>query len=372
MGALSWTLTLLAANGVLMAALLAAAPGDRQANRFLAALCGLISLRLVIYILGFAGVYDDHPWITFMPLDASLAFGPLLWLYVVTLTRGVPPARWGWHLLPAAIQLGYSVAAFAQPLDRKRAWFGGPHLDIVEPIGLAALLLSCGVYLTLSWHRQRQYQAWLDSRFADRERWRLAWISAIVAAFGLLVATAVAATLVHVLVVPLDYFGRTPVVVASSLIAYALGLIGWRHAALDLPAQPLVDPVKPPAAPSRPAAAVAAWAKRIETEGWWREEGLTLGEVAARLGVSERTLSRGLTEGLGNSFNALINAQRVAAVQRAITAGSDADLLSIAFDCGFASKASFNRAFLRHAGTTPSAWRASTSQLPPTGVAGVG
>lgn len=372
MGTLSWTLLLLAANGGLMAVLLAAAPGNARANRFLAALCALISLRLAIYILGFAGVYDDHPWITFAPLDLSLAFGPLLWLYLVSLTRGAPPAGWRWHLLPATAQLGYYLVAFALPLDAKRAWFGGPHLRVMEPVGLALLLLSCCTYLALSWRRQRHYQRWLDSRFADRERWRLGWISGIVGAFGLLLATAVAATTIHLFVAPLDYFGRTPVVVASSLIAYALGLLGWRHAALDLPAQPRVDPPAPPAAPSRPAAAVAGWVRRIEAEGWWREEGLTLGEVAARLAVSERTLSRGLTEGLGTSFNALVNGQRVAAVQRAIAGGSDADLLSIAFDCGFASKASFNRAFMRHAGMTPSAWRAATAQHPPIGVAGVG
>ncbi|RZA17884.1 MAG: AraC family transcriptional regulator, partial [Proteobacteria bacterium] len=94
-------------NGVLMATLLAAVRHNRTAHRFLASLVGLISLRLAIYVLGFAGMYDEHPWITFAPLDASLAFGPLLWLYLVTLTRGAPPKRWGLHLAPAILQLTY-------------------------------------------------------------------------------------------------------------------------------------------------------------------------------------------------------------------------------------------------------------------------
>ena len=142
MGALSWTSTLLATNGCLMAALLLAARGNRRANCFLAALVGLISLRLVIYVLGFAGMYDKHPWITFAPLDVSLAFGPLLWLYIIALTRGGPPTGWPLHLLPAAIQVGYSVVAFALPLGAKLRWYRGPHLDLVEPTGLAALLAS--------------------------------------------------------------------------------------------------------------------------------------------------------------------------------------------------------------------------------------
>jgi hypothetical protein len=51
----------LALNGAVMSVLLAVASGKRMANRFLAALVCLISLRLVIYILGFAGVYDNYP-----------------------------------------------------------------------------------------------------------------------------------------------------------------------------------------------------------------------------------------------------------------------------------------------------------------------
>ena len=55
MGPLSWVLLLLALNGLLMTGLLVAAPGNGLANYFLGALSGLISLRLLIYVLGFAG-----------------------------------------------------------------------------------------------------------------------------------------------------------------------------------------------------------------------------------------------------------------------------------------------------------------------------
>lgn len=367
MGTLSWTFTLLALNGVLMAALLGAVRDNRTAHRFLAALVGLISLRLMIYVLGFAGMYDDHPWITFAPLDASLAFGPLLWLYLETLTRGAPPRRWGLHLAPAVLQLAYYSVAFALPLELKLQWFRGPHLETVQPIGMVALLVSCTVYLALSWRRQRNYQHWLDDRFSNRERWRLGWMTAILIAFAATLALALLAAIINATVMPVDYFGRTPVMIASSLLAYALGLLGWRHAALDLPVQPPVG--TPPDAPeqktSRPASVFPTWASRVEAEGWWREEGLTLSQLAARLGTSERTLSRGLSEGAGCNFNTFINDLRVQAVMRAIAGGARTDLLSVALDHGFSSKASFNRAFLRHTGTTPSRWRASASQIPP-------
>ncbi|MDQ1229702.1 hypothetical protein QE379_001128 [Sphingomonas sp. SORGH_AS 879] len=72
-GTLNWTLTILAANGAVTAGLLVGVQRNRMANRFLAALVGLISLRLGIYVLGFASACDEHLQITFLPLDASLA-----------------------------------------------------------------------------------------------------------------------------------------------------------------------------------------------------------------------------------------------------------------------------------------------------------
>lgn len=112
------------------------------------------------------------------------------------------------------------------------------------------------------------------------------------------------------------------------------------------------------------------WASRVEAEGWWREEGLTLADVAKRLGTSERTLSRRLSEDGEQNFNQFINGLRVEAVMHAIAGGASVDLLTIALKCGFNSKASFNRAFLRHTGTTPSRWRSSTLQIPPISAAG--
>lgn len=373
MGPLSWVLLLLALNGLLMAGLLIAVPGRRLANCFLAALAGLISLRLLIYVLGFAGIYDGHPWITFAPLDASLAFGPFLWLYIVTLTRGVPPRRWKLHILPAAVQMAYSTVAFFLPLPQKLYWFRGPHLEIVAPAGLYVLLISCSAYLMAAWLRQLDYQRWLDKRFSNRERWRLGWITTILAAFAATVLVAIMAAAINAAVTPLDYFARTPVIIVSALLAYALGLLGWRHSTLDLPAQPFIKAAGAGDAtqrPSRPAAAFVDWAQKIEAEGWWREEGLTLSDVAKRLGTSERTLSRGLSEGGGSSFNDLINGMRVRAVTSAIAGGARSDLLTLALHNGFSSKASFNRAFRRHTGMTPSAWRASAAQNPPNFLAG--
>ncbi|MEZ4362149.1 MAG: AraC family transcriptional regulator [Kofleriaceae bacterium] len=106
------------------------------------------------------------------------------------------------------------------------------------------------------------------------------------------------------------------------------------------------------------------WAARLAEAAWWREPELSLAEVARRLGTNTRYLSRAFNEGLGLSFSELINRQRVDEAKRRLAADADlggardGEILTMALDVGFASKASFNRAFKTYAGCTPSEYRA--------------
>jgi AraC-like DNA-binding protein len=128
-----------------------------------------------------------------------------------------------------------------------------------------------------------------------------------------------------------------------------------RHAALVYPVPSAVPAVEgDTAAPGAEwAAAGAECLERIRAGGWWRDPQLTLSRLAARLDTSPAALSRTLNLGLGQSFNEVINRLRVEGVQAALRDGSSLDLVQLGFDAGFNSKASFQRAFRRYAGTTP-------------------
>ena len=82
---------------------------------------------------------------------------------------------------------------------------------------------------------------------------------------------------------------------------------------------------------------------------------LTLIALAEQLGIPANYLSQVINTKEEVSFADLINGYRVNAVIDQIKAGKlDAHtLLGIAFDSGFNSKASFNRAFRKHTGFTP-------------------
>ena len=132
-----------------------------------------------------------------------------------------------------------------------------------------------------------------------------------------------------------------------------LGIEGLRRA--ESPAPPQADtPPRDWAAQGR------EWLARIEAEGWWRASEMDVAGLAARLGTNANSLSRAINaaEGGVNAALARIRCEHVAGRLRA---GDGGDLLTLALDSGFGSKASFNRLFRARFGVTPSAYRRHVS-----------
>lgn len=101
--------------------------------------------------------------------------------------------------------------------------------------------------------------------------------------------------------------------------------------------------------------------ERIMAEGRaYRESGLTIGGLAARLGTAEYLLRRLINGRLGwRNFNAYLNAWRLAEARDALQdpAQSEVPVSTIALDAGFQSLGPFNRAFRSTEGLTPTEYR---------------
>ncbi|HEX2315937.1 MAG TPA: helix-turn-helix domain-containing protein, partial [Thermomonospora sp.] len=82
----------------------------------------------------------------------------------------------------------------------------------------------------------------------------------------------------------------------------------------------------------------------------------SLPAMAARAGVSVRHLTRLFRDGVGTTPAAHVEALRVEAAQALLEAGET--VTGAARRCGLGSDESLRRAFLRHLGVTPSAYRA--------------
>jgi AraC-like DNA-binding protein len=98
----------------------------------------------------------------------------------------------------------------------------------------------------------------------------------------------------------------------------------------------------------------------MTVERIYRQEGLSIGGLAAKLDLTEYRLRQAINEGLGyRNFNAFLNRYRIDDAKAALSDPSqrDVQVLTIAMDAGFQSIGPFNRAFKADTGVTPTEFR---------------
>ena len=156
-------------------------------------------------------------------------------------------------------------------------------------------------------------------------------------------------------------FSLTPHLIIFPITVYSV------HWFLRLqPEQFLFETTQPraPAAPTIDPKDQATHSKLLavmEEDRLYQEHGLGIGDLAMRLSVPEHQLRALINKGLGyRNFAAFLNQYRLAEAKAALADPEQArtPILTIAMDVGYASLATFNRAFKSEEGVTPSAFRA--------------
>lgn len=107
-------------------------------------------------------------------------------------------------------------------------------------------------------------------------------------------------------------------------------------------------------------ALLATLDRLMSVDRLYRQEGLTIGVLAGRLGLPEYRLRRAINRGLGyRNFNEYLNRHRLADAKQALAdpAQAEVPILTIALDSGFQSLGPFNRAFKGDTGMTPTEFR---------------
>lgn len=364
-GPMSITLLICAVQGIALALLLLAAKRNRTANRYLALQILATAALTTPYIIGYAGFYDKWPWISFAPFSYTLAFGPLIYFYTISLVDASAKSTWP-HFAPVALQFLADALVFPLPLKTKNWWDGIAYAPIISPIFEGATLLSITVYCFLSYRRYLDYRRWLDDNRTDGVDFDPAWVRNFLIALAAVAVIWLGFAVANWLNPARDYFDQFWLYVTFSALVLYLGIAGWRHSETAFPSPIATVPQPRPETATETSIETGRdwagqgrlWLSQIDQCEYWRDPELTLASLARQLGTNTAYLSRGLNAASGENFNAVINRRRVVAIQRDLASQTEGrDLLSLALDAGFGSKASFNRAFADFAGMSPTAWR---------------
>ena len=371
-----------AVQGVFLAAVLLGRPGATWPARLLAAFVLVFSVDLGMAVYHASGVSLRHPALIGLDLPIALLYGPLLYLYVRTLTASRPGLRRGdlWHAVPFLALAAFLLPVLLRPGPEKLALMRDPSLmvqtralAVVSPLKIAhglAYLAWAGV---ASWRYAR--------RAGPAERARARWLRTLVGgALVLLAGTVVLYALgPRGAVVGMDPAGPFDdlTLLLATVFVYVLG-----YAALSRPEA--TEPAgrgAPPEGPGLEAEPEAAYARSgmraeeaaahyarlvalMETERPYRRGDLSLQALADQLGISAHNLTEVLNTQAGASFYDVVNGYRVREVQARLADPDYAHwtVLGIGMEAGFNAKSSFNAAFKRHTGTTPSAYRRALSE----------
>jgi len=155
----------------------------------------------------------------------------------------------------------------------------------------------------------------------------------------------------------------------SALIAWGLLRVARNGLFLEAPVPIVASAIGSAANETREALSEGSDPKLLQAlerlmavERIYRQEGLTIGRLAVKLGLPEYRLRRLISQGLGQrNFNAFVNRYRIEDAKAALADPGQAEVpvLTIALDAGFRSLGPFNRAFKAETGMTPSEYRQS-------------
>jgi AraC-like DNA-binding protein len=148
--------------------------------------------------------------------------------------------------------------------------------------------------------------------------------------------------------------GYYPLYIPLAGLIYWIGLRGYLHTLRTFEPQKRKE-----SASSRSAHLIETTIQQLQQamqeDRLYLDAELTVERVGKHLGIAPKLISAVLNQDLGKSFNAFINEYRVAALQAKLLdpAHQTSTILGLAYDCGFNSQATFQRAFRGVTGQTP-------------------
>ncbi len=222
---------------------------------------------------------------------------------------------------------------------------------------IAGRAVSIAMLAHLFWNT---LSGWRDDLIEARRRTRLWYVIATALAASLVLGTEIVYTTFTGDRSDPEWFSTLRTAIIFPPVAFGAYLYLQFRSELLL-FEPISEPE--PAAPAIDPKDTATHARLIAAmtdDKLYREHGLGIGDLAAKLNVPEHQLRALINKGLGyRNFAAFLNQYRLADAKAALADPEQArtPILTIAMDVGYASLATFNRAFKSEEGQTPSQYR---------------
>jgi AraC-like DNA-binding protein len=331
------------------------------------------------------GWYDTfrNTKINYFLIPLSVAIAPLIYFYVksITTSKFVFLKRDWWHFVPAIILVIYRFSIygydFFQPgfnetqngilkikLDESLV------LPFVEVFSAGQMLL----YLAFTFQLFYNYRRKINEYFSNTYNLELNWILSFLVVFSFLFLYGTVQTLVATLITDLDYVQRWWLMFFTGLVIIYVGIKGYftdttklkkldfsfsphRNTIPDTDEKRNINPIS--------SDDIETIQKLMDINKAYLNPELNLSDLALQASMSRAQLSEIINSGFHKNFNDFVNMYRVEAFKTMLKEDKQKklSLLGIAYECGFNSKATFNRVFKKLTNNSPTEYLQSQIKL---------
>ncbi|NVJ50952.1 MAG: AraC family transcriptional regulator [Gammaproteobacteria bacterium] len=239
-------------------------------------------------------------------------------------------------------------------------------LLVIQRLSWALVFSQMFTYIGFCFSEINRYQKLLANNYSYLEQRNISWLKKLLVGFVLIFLLDMGVYYLKAfLELRAQWYFHTFVIV-ESLYVVLIGFFSFRHPSVD--PNSLVEPNPKYEKSSLDPHVAKRLAQRIvelmEHEAWYLQNDLTLQNLAERLNVSSHHLSQVINDQLNMTFYELVNEKRISAAKALLAEEPQArTILDIGYEVGFNNKTSFNNAFKKFTGMTPSEYRRQSSQI---------
>lgn len=328
------------------------------------------------YTIGFMGWYNEYrnTKINYFLYNIGIVLAPLIYLYVKSITQSnfkFKKAHW-WHLALAFAFVFYRIVIFIydalQPgFQETQNGILKISLDeaLIQPIMSFVEFPFMLLYLAFTLQLYYNYRKKIIQYFSNTYKLELNWILSFLVLFTLLFLYDTIQTIVGSFFTNLNYQQRWWLNLFAALITLYVGIKGYftdttKLKKLNFTFSPSLDAItetsKGDKSNSISESDIEIVKLLMENDKAYLNPDLNLSDLAKQANMSRGQLSEIINSGFNKNFNDFVNMYRVEAFKKMIKAEKHKklSLLGIAFECGFNSKATFNRVFKKLTRYSPS------------------
>ena len=363
---------------------------ENKSNYWLSLFVFLCSLYVAPWMLGFAGWYDNQPYRNIMfytPFQQLFFIGPVIFFYTQSLLN---PAftfnkKQLLHLIPGILYLIYTFTMFVyDAFISKKIYFyeNGMDKDFDSWYQISGQI-SLLVYFILSLRYYNLYRKLIVQIASNADAILFKWIKNYLIAFLIMVLSPYLFEILN------KYFPNENAYKESwwfylfySLVLYYIAITGYANSietkigfklsvfdkkpmlllgeksSFSVQDENTID-IEHKIFDGKKSPEINLWKTKIETliqtEKLYQNPELSLTEISKKLQTNVSVVSKAVNQGFAMNFNDFINNYRIEAVKEMFANGEHkkSTIIGLAYDSGFNSKATFNRAFKKNTGFSP-------------------